>query len=330
MQVTFFQIFMNAGNILPNLHECRKHSSKSSSGQSGTLHDNSKEGQNDLTGVIPRGLIVLWGRYSNKTVVPNILRSLTSRFDSIVAAIEEAHDMSTYSFDELTSCLQAHEERLNRSKEKKNEETAFQVKGESSKENDNNNFGGRGNGRGGFRGRGRGSGRGRGRGQYFGQRQHGQKSSIQCHHCNKFGHKEANCWIKAQNQKQNQTNFTEKEEAETLFMAHFHDNAVSGDVWFVDSGCSNHMSSSQSLFMDLDTTQKSEVRLGDDKVVQVEGKGTITLSTSSGKKKLIHNVLFVPSLAHNLLSVGQLMSSGYKFLFDDDSCQYWIRNLGKL
>ncbi|XP_074301342.1 uncharacterized protein LOC141632724 [Silene latifolia] len=104
---------------------------------------------------------------SNKTVVPKILRSLTSRFDSIVAAIEEAHDMSTYSFDELMSSLQAHEERLNRSKEK-NEEKAFQVKGESSKENDNNNFGGRGNGRGGFRGRGRGGSRGRG--QYFGQR----------------------------------------------------------------------------------------------------------------------------------------------------------------
>ena len=36
--------------------------------------------------------------------------------------------------------------------------------------------------------------------------------------------------------------------------------------------------------------------------------------------KLLHDVQFVPTLAHNLLSVGQLMTSGYSVMFDGSSC----------
>ncbi|KMT07734.1 hypothetical protein BVRB_6g146570 [Beta vulgaris subsp. vulgaris] len=80
------------------------------------------------------------------------------------------------------------------------------------------------------------------------------------------------------------------------------------------------MSNSRSLFEELDVSHKSEVRLGDDKKVQVEGKGTIAISTSNGKKKLLQDVFFVPNLAHNLLSVGQLVKNGYVVVFDDGHC----------
>ena len=89
---------------------------------------------------------------SNQTVVSKVLRSLTANFDYIVAAIEESKDLSTYTFDELMSSLQAHEARVSRSSEKV-EEKAFQAKGETSE------YSCRG------RGRGRGKGQGRGRGK---------------------------------------------------------------------------------------------------------------------------------------------------------------------
>lgn len=96
---------------------------------------------------------------TDQTVVEKVLRSLTPKFDHVVAAIEESKDLSVFSFEELMGSLQAHESRINRSFEK-HDEKAFQVKGESSYQKDFSTA--RGNGRGSFRGCGRGQGRGRG------------------------------------------------------------------------------------------------------------------------------------------------------------------------
>ncbi|KAG6522128.1 hypothetical protein ZIOFF_019265 [Zingiber officinale] len=71
------------------------------------------------------------------------------------------------------------------------------------------------------------------------------------------------------------------------------------------------------------------VRLGDNKRIQVEGKDTIAVVISDGKVKLLYNVYFVPSLAHSLLSVGQLMMGDYAIVFDNRACVISDKDSGK-
>ena len=92
--------------------------------------------------------------------------------------------------------------------------------------------------------------------------------------------------------------------SDKLFMNHYDTNEVASNVWFVDNGYSNHMLGMKAIFKELVQTQKILVKLGDNKDIQVEGKGTVAIKTSNGKVKLMHDVQYVPSLAHNLLSVG--------------------------
>ncbi|GKF59133.1 hypothetical protein Tco_0175919, partial [Tanacetum coccineum] len=101
-------------------------------------------------------------KINEEAVVSKVLRSLSSKFNHGVAAIEEAHDLSSYTFDELMSLLHAHEDRLN-SEHEQTEEKAFQVKGDLSSKGivESSDF--RGNNRGGYHGRGGGRGRGEGR-----------------------------------------------------------------------------------------------------------------------------------------------------------------------
>nr|GEW34838.1 retrovirus-related Pol polyprotein from transposon TNT 1-94 [Tanacetum cinerariifolium] len=84
-------------------------------------------------------------------VVAKVLRSLSCKFDHIVATIKESKDLFTFSFDELMGSLEDHEAGINRSVIKE-EEKAFQIKGEA----ESSIHFGRGRGQGGYRGRGRG------------------------------------------------------------------------------------------------------------------------------------------------------------------------------
>lgn len=73
------------------------------------------------------------------------------------------------------------------------------------------------------------------------------------------------------------------------------------------------------LFTELDRNITSKVKIGNGTHLKVEGKGTVAIETHSGFK-LISDVLYVPEINQNLLSVSQLLDKGYKVLFEDKSC----------
>ncbi|PKA48313.1 Retrovirus-related Pol polyprotein from transposon TNT 1-94 [Apostasia shenzhenica] len=92
------------------------------------------------------------------------------------------------------------------------------------------------------------------------------------------------------------------------------------NIWFLDSGCSNHMTGVKEIFKSLDESIKLQVCLGDSKQIKAEGKGIVSFKGKSGTEKLIHDVLYIPGLKHNLISVGQLVHKGYSIVFHDNKC----------
>lgn len=74
-------------------------------------------------------------------------------------------------------------------------------------------------------------------------------------------------------------------------------------MWFLDSGCSNHMCGVKEWFLELDENFRQSVKLRDDRKLSVEGKGNLRLRIN-GSVQTITSVYFVPGLKSNLLSVG--------------------------
>ena len=82
------------------------------------------------------------------------------------------------------------------------------------------------------------------------------------------------------------------------------------------------MAKDESIFKDIDDSVKVKVRLGNGTVVESKGKGTIMVETKKGTR-FIKDVLLVPNLKENLLSIGQMMEKGYTLHFEGDTCSIY-------
>ena len=74
----------------------------------------------------------------------------------------------------------------------------------------------------------------------------------------------------------------------------------SSPSFIIDSGASRHMVSTKDAFSSLDMLKGPSIVLGDDSLTESKGKGRIDIDHGN-----FNNVLYVPSLASNLLSVYQ-------------------------
>ena len=79
----------------------------------------------------------------------------------------------------------------------------------------------------------------------------------------------------------------------------------SSPSFIIDYGASRHMVSTKETFSSLDMSKGPPIVLGDDSLTNSLGKGRIDID--HGK---FSNVLYVPGLASNLLSVYQMTHTG--------------------
>ena len=88
-------------------------------------------------------------------------------------------------------------------------------------------------------------------------------------------------------------------------------DAESKDVWYVDSGASNHMTYHRNWFTEVKEPGKPwYVETGDDTMHPIEHVGNVPLSMEDGKEKYMADVLHVPTITKNLFFVGQMVERG--------------------
>jgi hypothetical protein len=218
-------------------------------------------------------------RLTKGQIVEKILRSMTSRFEYVVCSIEESHDVTTMSIDELQSSLLVHEERM-KIHRAKDEEQALKISNLGRGNNAGNNNRGRSHGD---------TGRGRGRSDL-------SKEYVECYICQKLSHYQNDCPTWEEN-----ANFAEEfnEHEEMLMMAQNKTATNTSDqILFLDSGCINHMIGTKEWLFDFDDSFRETVKLGDNSTMSVLGKGNVKLCLE-GKISVISNVYYLPNLRNN-------------------------------
>ena len=88
--------------------------------------------------------------------------------------------------------------------------------------------------------------------------------------------------------------------------------------WYLDSGCSNHMTGDRSKFITFDEKKSGNATFGNDKAGKIKGKGSVNLDNGRGKAQA---VLFVDGLKENLLSVSQMCDKGCEVIFRAQDCE---------
>ncbi|KAG8492199.1 hypothetical protein CXB51_009896 [Gossypium anomalum] len=272
---------------------------------------------------------LLGEQFEEVRIVEKVLSTLSERYEAKISSLEDSRDLTRISLTELINALYAQEQRR-ASRIDEHQEGAFQAKSKPSSSN----------------------------AAYKGKKNWRDKSKSDasrkwdrpCRHCKKAGHPEARCWFRPDaicqhckkrghvervckekdrpDQNQPQHKAAEARVAEQGSDSEEQVFAVSclaakGEVkkgWLLDSGCTKHMSPDATIFKTLDRSCKTRVKIGDGHCIQADGIGDVIICTPSGNK-LIPNVLFVPEIDRNLLSIAQLLEKGYAVVFKGKECQ---------
>ena len=90
--------------------------------------------------------------------------------------------------------------------------------------------------------------------------------------------------------------------------------------WVVDSGATRHICGSRSAFTSYITVKEGDEQMfmGDSRSTPVIGKGKVLLKLTFGKVLALYDVLHVPDIRWNLVSVSLLGKAGVRILFDSN------------
>ena len=168
---------------------------------------------------------------------------------------------------------------------------------------------------------------------------HHNKKGPQCYHCGKYGHIKRECHQLTRSHetktdakkkkfatRQNVYAAENKSNEEVIGLVVEH--ALAADVltnWIVDSGATCHMCYEEDLFIEMTKLEEPQkITVGDGYSVEAVSKGTVELMMKVPGEEVrrcnLSEVLYVPKLSYNLLSVSKATKTDKMFQFGQSSC----------
>jgi len=97
--------------------------------------------------------------------------------------------------------------------------------------------------------------------------------------------------------------------------------------WLIDSGASRHFTDyKEALYTLIEKETNLEIVLGDNSKYPVKGVGNVTLQLNQGNTIHLQDVLYLPDLKKNLVSISAMEDKGYKVAFSDGKVRVWKKN----
>jgi hypothetical protein len=136
-----------------------------------------------------------------------------------------------------------------------------------------------------------------------------------CHHCKDWGQIRRNCpgfnaWL-AKKGNDDVISFID-ESFFTYFLC---------DIWWIYSGATTHVTNSSHGFLGAWTRKRERsLKVADGRETKVEAVGSLSLVLHGGFTLMLSNVLYVPLLQRNLISVALLEDDIFECLFENNKC----------
>jgi hypothetical protein len=240
-------------------------------------------------------------KVGDKEIAFTLLRGLPKSYDSLIMSLESREDELTTEYVRKRLMEEEDRRKEDHAESSNTQESAFISKGPRVTRTEQH--------------------KGRGRGNNF-----------SCFHCGKKGHKIADCYKRISEEKSKARRATTESSSsrDSGFIAALSaSSADDPESWCIDSGATRHLCSRREWFQEYKSIEPKKIYMADDRIIKAEGEGIIqvNLETDGGTYSgHFQDVLYVPELEGNLLSVSKIASKGRKIIFSEKDCQVIDKN----